>query len=227
MASRAGQDLRATRIHANLFLPYAIIKQYTGPIFNQQKEVLDAKQEVRRLREDLAALQAELAGASSNGGFTVLPPTTPDEGPRIVIGERKPDQPVPEGESFYQLLAAFGDMAPTTDENFYEYLIRLGIPYEELVASIEGVKASAATPTGPSRVLPEGLQNLPASEAIQKLLAIDKNLFSKLVSLRIKSGKVATNQDLEASFDRRKIDTKALQARPNELQTVFDFLTQH
>ena len=223
LASRAGQDLRATRILANMFLPYAIVKQYTGPIFNQQKEVLDAKEEIRRLREDLAALQAELAGASSNGGFTVLPPTTPDEGPRIVIGERKPDQPVPEGESFYQLLAAFGDMAPTTDENFYEYLIRLGIPYEELVASIEGVKASAATPTGPSRVLPEGLQNLPASEAIQKLLAIDKNLFSKLVSLRIKSGKVATNQDLEASFDRRKIDTKALQARPNELQTVFDF----
>jgi len=223
LASRAGQDLRATRILANMFLPYAIVKQYTGPIFNQQKEVLDAKEEVRRLREDLAALQAELAGTSSNGSFTVLPPTTPDEGPRIVIGERKPDQPAPEGESFYQLLAAFGDMAPTTDENFYEYLIRLGIPYEELVASIEGVKASAATPTGPSRVLPEGLQNLPASEAIQKLLAIDKNLFSKLVSLRIKSGKVATNQDLEASFERRKIDTKALQARPNELQTVFDF----
>ena len=223
LASRAGQDLRATRILANMFLPYAIVKQYTGPIFNQQKEVLDAKEEVRRLREDLAALQAELAGASSNGSFTVLPPTTPDEGPRIVIGERKPDQPAPEGESFYQLLAAFGDMAPTADENFYEYLIRLGIPYEELVASIEGVKASAATPTGPSRVLPEGLQNLPASEAIQKLLAIDKNLLSKLISLRIKSGKVATNQDLEASFERRKIDTKALQARPNELQTVFDF----
>lgn len=223
LASRAGQDLRAARINANLFLPYAIVKQYTGPIFNQQKEVLDAKEEIRRLREDLAALQAELAGTSSNGSFTVLPPTTPDEGPRIVIGERKPDQPAPEGESFYQLLAAFGDMAPTADENFYEYLIRLGIPYEELVASIEGVKASAATPTGPSRVLPEGLQNLPASEAIQKLLAIDKNLLSKLISLRIKSGKVATNQDLEASFERRKIDTKALQARPNELQTVFDF----
>lgn len=223
LASRAGQDLRATRIHANLFLPYAIVKQYTGPIFNQQKEVLDAKEEIRRLREDLAALQAELAGTSSNGSFTVLPPTTPDEGPRIVIGERKPDQPAPEGESFYQLLAAFGDMAPKSDENFYEYLIRLGIPYEELVASIEGIKASAATPTGPSKVLPEGLQNLPASEAIQKLLAIDKNLFSKLVSLRIKSGKVATNQDLEASFERSKIDTKALQARPNELQTVFDF----
>jgi hypothetical protein len=223
LASRAGQDLRAARINANLFLPYAIVKQYTGPIFNQQKEVLDAKEEIRRLREDLAALQAELAGTSSNGSFTVLPPTTPDEGPRIVIGERKPDQPAPEGESFYQLLAAFGDMAPTADENFYEYLIRLGIPYEELVASIEGVKASAATPTGPSRVLPEGLQNLPASEAIQKLLALDKNLLSKLISLRIKSGKVATNQDLEASFERRKIDTKALQARPNELQTVFDF----
>lgn len=223
MGTRAGQELRATRIYPNIALPYTIVKQYTGPIFNQQKEVLDAKEEVRRLREDLAALQAEWAGASSNGSFTVLPPTTPDEGPRIVIGERKPDQPAPEGESFYQLLAAFGDMAPTADENFYEYLIRLGIPYEELVASIEGVKASAATPTGPSRVLPEGLQNLPASEAIQKLLAIDKNLLSKLISLRIKSGKVATNQDLEASFERRKIDTKALQARPNELQTVFDF----
>lgn len=219
LATRAGQELRAIRTANGIFLPYNWERLYTGPISEQQEEALKYKQEVIQLKSELERLRDVLARDAGNG-ISIEVPAGAEATARIRVTPRPPEAPVPEGENFYQLLSLFGDLAPVEGENFADYLTRLGVPYDDVIAAIEGVKAASVSATGVSRIVPTNLRSLPASEAIRQLVNIDKNFFGKLVSLRLKSGGGATQAEVVAGLERKKTDTKA---RPLELQTVFDF----
>jgi hypothetical protein len=225
LGTRAGQDLRSMRMLASMFLPYEVAKLYTGPISEQQKAALANKEEVTNLLAEIEKLKATIAGLAIDEAVTkVLPPLTP----QVPATPRTPATPgipggvyVPPADSnFFKLLSAFGDLAPLENETFEAYLQRIGIPYDELMLALEDSRAAAV---GPEGVAPVDFKKLSASEAIEKLLAKDKNLFSKLVTLRLKTNRGSETAVVQENFTKRKADAPALKQRNQALQLVFDF----
>ena len=219
ISSEFGQNLRSARTNNALYLPYHWEGLYTGPIGSQQEELLRTKQEVIKARAEIERLLDIISGDAVDGIY-IKPPESPDDDAKIGVGDKPIKTPLPEGENFYELLSLFGDMSPTEGETFSDYLQRLGVNYDDVVSNLEGMKAASVSPAAVTKILPEGLKNLSAKEAIRKLVAIDKNFFGKLVALRIKSGGGTTEAQVAEGLDRKKLDVKD---RPAELQTVFDF----
>ena len=219
ISSEFGQNLRSARTNNALYLPYHWEGLYTGPIGSQQEELLRTKQEVIKARAEIERL-LDIIGRDTVGGIYIKLPESPDDDAKIGVGDKPIKTFPPEGENFYELLSLFGDMSPTEGETFSDYLQRLGVNYDDVVSNLEGMKAASVSPAAVTKILPEGLKNLSAKEAIRKLVAIDKNFFGKLVALRIKSGGGTTEAQVAEGLDRKKLDVKD---RPAELQTVFDF----
>lgn len=218
LGTRAGQDLRSLRTLASMFLPYEVAKLYTGPISEQQKAALANKEEVTNLLAEIEKLKGTIAGlAIEEAVGKIFPRPIPPGGPTgpggIYIAP-------PEDNNFFKLLSAFGDLAPLENETFEAYLQRIGIPYDELMLALEDSRAAAVGPDGVASV---DFKKLPASEAIEKLLAKDKNLFSKLVSLRLKTNRGSETAAVQENFTKRKADAPALKQRNQALQLVFDF----
>jgi DNA-directed RNA polymerase specialized sigma24 family protein len=218
LGTRAGQDLRSMRMLASMFLPYEVAKLYTGPISEQQKAALANKEEVTNLLAEIEKLKATIAGLAIDEAVTkVFPRPIPPGGPTRPGGIYITP---PEDNNFFKLLSAFGDLAPLENETFEAYLQRIGIPYDELMLALEDSRAAAV---GPEGVAPVDFKKLSASEAIEKLLAKDKNLFSKLVSLRLKTNRGSETTAVQENFTKRKADAPALKQRNQALQLVFDF----
>ena len=215
LGSETGQSLRAFRNTANLFLPFTMAELYTGPISEQQKAALANKEEVTTLQAEIEKLKATLAGLAIEEAVDTILPPIPTE-PRGPGGIYIP----PADNNFFKLLSAFGDLAPLENETFEAYLQRIGIPYDELMLALEDSRAAAV---GPEGVAPVDFKKLSASEAIEKLLAKDKNLFSKLVSLRLKTNRGSETAVVQENFTKRKADAPALKQRNQALQLVFDF----
>ena len=205
LGTKAGQDLRSLRTLASMFLPYEVAKLYTGPISEQQKTVLAHKEEVTNLLAEIEKLKGTIAGLAIEEAV-----------PKIIGGINLP----PADSNFFKLLSAFGDLAPLENETFEAYLQRVGIPYDELMLALEDSRAAAV---GPEGVAPVDFKKLSASEAIEKLLAKDKNLFSKLVTLRLKTNRGSETATVQENFKKRKADAPALKQRNQALQLVFDF----
>ena len=212
LGTRAGQDLRSMRTLASMFLPYEMAKLYTGPISDQQKSVLAHKEEVLNLLAEIEKLKATIAGLAIEDVVNKVFPPAPDRPGVSYV-------PKPE-DNFFRLLSAFGDLAPLDSETFETYLQRIGIPYDELMATLEDSRAAAVGPEGVATV---DFKKLSASEAIEKLLAKDKNLFSKLVGLRLKTNRGSDTTTVQENFTKRKADAPALKQRNQALQLVFDF----
>jgi len=211
LGTRAGQDLRSLRTLASMFLPYEVAKLYTGPISEQQKSALAHKEEVTNLLAEIEKLKATIAGLAIDEAVgKVLPPLKPGG----------VSYAPPADSNFFKLLSAFGDLAPLENETFEAYLQRIGIPYDELMLALEDSRAAAV---GPEGVAPVDFKKLSASEAIEKLLAKDKNLFSKLVALRLKTNRGSETAVVQENFTKRKADAPALKQRNQALQLVFDF----
>ena len=212
LGTRAGQDLRSMRMLASMFLPYEVAKLYTGPISEQQKAALANKEEVTTLLAEIEKLKGTIAGLAIEDAVNKVFPPKPDR--RGVSYAPKPE------DNFFKLLSAFGDLAPLENETFEAYLQRIGIPYDELMLALEDSRAAAV---GPEGVAPVDFKKLSASEAIEKLLAKDKNLFSKLVTLRLKTNRGSETTAVQENFTKRKADAPALKQRNQALQLVFDF----
>ena len=215
--SIAGRDLGGANIAADLLYPLKSSKMYTDPIFEKQKETLGSKDEVQQLLAEIQKLKSTIAGLSAQNSFNV------GERGGISIGQRPPTEAIPEGENFYKLLSVFGDMAPTEGEDFVSYLNRIGISYNDLIGSLEGIKAASVSPGGVNRVLPADLKAMSAADAIKALVKIDPNLFSKMVKLRVQAIGTSTNEELKTNFDIRKASPTARQEKVDALQGVFDF----
>ena len=215
--SIAGRDLGGANIAADLLYPLKSSKMYTDPIFEKQKETLGSKDEVQQLLAEIQKLKSTIAGLSAQNSFNV------GEKGGISIGQRPPTEAIPEGENFYKLLSVFGDMAPTEGEDFVSYLNRIGISYNDLIGSLEGIKAASVSPGGVNRVLPADLKAMSAVDAIKALVKIDPNLFSKMVKLRVQAIGTSTNEELKTNFDIRKASPTARQEKVDALQGVFDF----
>ena len=213
----AGRDLGGFNILADLLYPLKSAKMYTDPVFEKQKETLGSKDEVQQLLAEIQKLKSTIAGLSADNSFNV------GERGGISIGQRPPTEVIPEGENFYKLLSVFGDMAPTEGEDFISYLNRIGISYNDLIGSLEGIKAASVSPGGVDRVLPVDLKAMSATDAIKALIKIDPNLFSKMVKLRVQAIGTSTNEDLKINFDIRKASPNARQEKIDALQGVFDF----
>jgi hypothetical protein len=210
LGTRAGQDLRSMRMLASMFLPYEVAKLYTGPISEQQKAALASKEEVTNLLAEIEKLKGTIAGLAIDDAVGKVLPELRTGGVFVAL----PDT------NFFKLLSAFGDLAPLENETFEAYLQRIGIPYDELMLALEDSRAAAV---GPEGVAPVDFKKLSASEAIEKLLAKDKNLFSKLVSLRLKTNRGSETTAVQENFTKRKADVPALKQRNQALQLVFDF----
>jgi DNA-directed RNA polymerase specialized sigma24 family protein len=210
LGTRAGQDLRSMRMLASMFLPYEVAKLYTGPISEQQKAALANKEEVTNLLAEIEKLKGTIAGLAIDDAVGKVLPELRTGGVFVA----------PPDTNFFKLLSAFGDLAPLEKETFEAYLQRIGIPYDELMLALEDSRAAAV---GPEGVAPVDFKKLSASEAIEKLLAKDKNLFSKLVSLRLKTNRGSETTVVQENFTKRKADAPALKQRNQALQLVFDF----
>jgi len=210
LGTRAGQDLRSMRMLASMFLPYEVAKLYTGPISEQQKAALANKEEVTNLLAEIEKLKGTIAGLAIDDAVGKVLPELRTGGVFVA----------PPDTNFFKLLSAFGDLAPLENETFEAYLQRIGIPYDELMLALEDSRAAAV---GPEGVAPVDFKKLSASEAIEKLLAKDKNLFSKLVSLRLKTNRGSETTAVQENFTKRKADAPALKQRNQALQLVFDF----
>lgn len=210
LGTRAGQDLRSMRMLASMFLPYEVAKLYTGPISEQQKAALASKEEVTNLLAEIEKLKGTIAGLAIDDAVGKVLPELRTGGVFVA----------PPDTNFFKLLSAFGDLAPLENETFEAYLQRIGIPYDELMLALEDSRAAAV---GPEGVAPVNFKKLSASEAIEKLLAKDKNLFSKLVSLRLKTNRGSETTAVQENFAKRKADAPALKQRNQALQLVFDF----
>jgi len=210
LGTRAGQDLRSMRMLASMFLPYEVAKLYTGPISEQQKAALANKEEVTNLLAEIEKLKGTIAGLAIDGAVEKVLPELRTGGVFVA----------PPDTNFFKLLSAFGDLAPLENETFEAYLQRIGIPYDELMLALEDSRAAAV---GPEGVAPVDFKKLSASEAIEKLLAKDKNLFSKLVALRLKTNRGSETAAVQENFTKRKADAPALKQRNQALQLVFDF----
>lgn len=210
LGTRAGQDLRSMRTLASMFLPYEMAKLYTGPISDQQKSALAHKEEVLNLLAEIEKLKGTIAGLAVEEAVGKLPKLPIFNGGYTPLAD----------DNFFKLLSAFGDLAPLDSETFETYLQRIGIPYDELMATLEDSRAAAVGPEGVATV---DFKKLSASEAIEKLLAKDKNLFSKLVGLRLKTNRGSDTTAVQENFTKRKADAPALKQRNQALQLVFDF----
>jgi len=196
--SASGQDLQAGRVFANLFTPEQMVNVYTKPIKDAQKKLLEANSEIQKLKALIQQLKNELA--------------TKAVGKVIIIQAPEPES------KFYDFLGLFGDIEPTEQESFQEYLTRIGIDYPALMVALETSITASVDPTTNANPLPKDFRNLNAREAIKQLVALDKNFFSKLVNLRAKTGAVATTAEVA-----RAQTNKSRKSRPLELQMIFDF----
>jgi len=202
--SASGQDLQAGRVFANLFTPEQMVNVYTKPIKDAQKKLLAANAEIIRLRALIQELKNELAAKAVRKGIGVIATPGPED-------------------KFYEFLALFGDLEPNEQESFQEYLTRIGIDYPALMAELETKITASVDPTTKASPLPKDLRNLNAREAIRQLVGLDKNFFSKLVNLRIKTGAVATTAEVATAQINKGRSQVSRKSRPIELQTVFDF----
>ena len=201
--SSSGQDLQAGRVFANLFTPEQMIRVYKKPIADAQKKLLAANAEIQKLKALIQQLKNELAAKAV--------------GKVIIIKAPEPES------KFYDFLGLFGDLEPNEQESFQEYLTRIGIDYPALMAELEMKITASVDPTTKASPLPKDLRNLNAREAIKQLVGLDKNFFSKLVNLRIKTGAVATTAEVATAQTNKGRSKVSRGNRPIELQMVFDF----
>ena len=201
--SSSGQDLQAGRVFANLFTPEQMIRVYRKPIADAQKKLLAANAEIQKLKALIQQLKNELA-AKAVGKVVII------------------KAPEPESK-FYDFLGLFGDLEPNEQESFQEYLTRIGIDYPALMAELETTITASVDPVTKNSPLPKDLRNLNAREAIKQLVGLDKNFFSKLVNLRVKTGAVATTAEVATAQTNKGRSQVSRKSRPIELQMVFDF----
>lgn len=201
--SSSGQDLQAGRVFANLFTPEQMVRVYTKPIADAQKKLLAANAEIQKLKALIQQLKNELA-AKAVGKVVII------------------KAPEPESK-FYDFLGLFGDLEPNEQESFQEYLTRIGIDYPALMAELETTITASVDPVTKNSPLPKDLRNLNAREAIKQLVGLDKNFFSKLVNLRVKTGAVATTAEVATAQTNKGRSQVSRKSRPIELQMVFDF----
>ena len=203
--SSSGQDLQAGRVFANLFSPEQMEKAYTKPIEDAQKKLLGANSEIIKLKALIKELKNELATKAVDKGLGVIATPEPEK-------------------KFYDLLGLFGDMEPGEQENFDQYLTRLGVDYAALMAALERTITASVDPVSNANPLPQNFRNLNAREAIKQLVALDKNFFSKLVNLRMKTGATATEAEV-ATAQANKSNTPAdKEKRKADAKTASDFL---
>jgi hypothetical protein len=204
--SSSGQDLQAGRVFANLFSPEQMEKAYTKPIEDAQKKLLGANSEIIKLKALIKELKNELATKAVDKGLGVIATTEPEK-------------------KFYDLLSLFGVMEPGEQESFDQYLTRLGVDYAALMAALERTITASVDPVSNANPLPQNFRNLNAREAIKQLVALDKNFFSKLVNLRLKTGATATEAEV-ATAQANKSNTPAdKEKRKADAKTASDFLS--
>lgn len=203
--SASGQDLQAGRVFANLFSPEQMERVYTKPIEEAQKKLLSANAEIVKLKALIKELKNELATKAVDNGMRII--ATP-----------KPEN------KFYDLLALFGDMEPNEQESFDQYLTRLGVDYAALMAALERTITASVDPVTNANPLPQNFRNLNAREAIKQLVALDKNFFSKLVNLRVKTGASATEAQVAQAQNNKDNSPAAKEKRQAEVKPVIDFL---
>lgn len=201
--SSSGQDLQAGRVFANLFTPEQMVRVYTKPIADAQKKLLAANAEIQKLKALIQQLKNELA-AKAVGKVVII------------------KAPEPESK-FYDFLGLFGDLEPNEQESFQEYLTRIGIDYPALMAELETTITASVDPVTKNSPLPKDFRNLNAREAIKQLVGLDKNFFSKLVNLRVKTGAVAITAEVATAQTNKGRSQVSRKSRPIELQMVFDF----
>ena len=201
--SSSGQDLQAGRVFANLFTPEQMVRVYTKPIADAQKKLLAANAEIQKLKALIQQLKNELA-AKAVGKVVII------------------KAPEPESK-FYDFLGLFGDLEPNEQESFQEYLTRIGIDYPALMAELETTITASVDPVTKNSPLPKNFRKLNAREAIKQLVGLDKNFFSKLVNLRVKTGAVATTAEVATAQTNKGRSQVSRKSRPIELQMVFDF----
>ncbi|NBR97260.1 MAG: hypothetical protein EBT48_06630, partial [Verrucomicrobia bacterium] len=202
--SETGQDLQAARVFANLFSPEEMVRVYTKPIRDVQKKLLEANEEVQRLKALIKTLKEELAAESLKRGIRVAVPETPET-------------------KFYEFLSLFGDMEPLENETFGEYLKRLGIDYSALLTELEKPITASVDPKTNENPISGNFRDLDAREAIRRLVGIDKNFFSKLVALRVRTGTFATSEQVGQTQEAKRKSKVSKENRAIELQMVFDF----
>lgn len=203
--SSSGQDLQAGRVFANLFSPEQMEKAYTKPIEDAQKKLLGANAEILKLKALIKELKDELATKAIDKGLGIIATPEPEK-------------------KFYDLLGLFGDMEPNEQESFDQYLTRLGVDYAALMAALERTITASVDPVTNANPIPQNFRNLNAREAIKQLIALDKNFFSKLVNLRVKTGATATEAEV-ATAQANKSNTPAdKEKRKADAKTVSDFL---
>ena len=205
LLSASGQDLQAGRVFANLFTPEQMVRIYTKPISDAQKKLLASNQEVERLKAMIKALKEELASKAVDNAV---------KGINIPLG--------PE-DKFYNFVGLFGDVEPSENESFQEYLNRMGIDYASLLGELEGPITASVDPKTNENPLPKNLRELNAREAVRRLVALDKNFFSKLIALRLKTGQTATQAQVATAQENKKRSRVSRENRPIEMQMVFDF----
>jgi DNA-directed RNA polymerase specialized sigma24 family protein len=203
--SSSGQDLQAGRVFANLFSPEQMEKAYTKPIEDAQKKLLGANSEIIKLKALIKELKNELATKAVDKGLGVIATPEPEK-------------------KFYDLLSLFGVMEPGEQESFDQYLTRLGVDYAALMAALERTITASVDPVSNANPLPQNFRNLNAREAIKQLVALDKNFFSKLVNLRLKTGATSTEAEV-ATAQAKKSNTPAdKEKRKADAKTASDFL---
>lgn len=202
--SSSGQDLQAGRVFANLFSPEQMEKAYTKPIEDAQKKLLGANSEIIKLKALIKELKNELATKAIDKGLGVIATPEPEK-------------------KFYDLFGLFGDMEPNEQESFDQYLTRLGVDYAALMAALERTITASVDPVTNANPLPQNFRNLNAREAIKQLATLDKNFFSKLVNLRLKTGATATEAEV-ATAQANKSNTPAdKEKRKADAKTASDF----
>ena len=204
ITSATGQELQSASLWSELATPEIAIKTYTKPISDQQKETLGNNPEVKKLKAEIEALKAELE--------------------KQAIDKAIEKVPAPKGvRNVYDFLSAFGDLEPLDGENFQDYLNRIGVPYEDLMSALETNITASVDPVKKTSPVPANIKSMPANEAIATLLGLDKNLFGKLVGIRLKTGRVATTAQIAQAQQAKRNSPKARAKQAEMLQTVFDF----
>jgi hypothetical protein len=202
--SLSGQDLQSANLWGALASPEVAVKAYTKSIAEEQKTKLAMNAEVKRLKAEIIALKDQLA--------------------KQAIDNATKKVPVPRGiGNVYDFLSAFGDLEPLDGENFQDYLNRIGVPYEDLMSALESKITASVDPIKKTSPVPANIKSMPANEAIAILLGMDKNLFGKLVGIRLKNGRVATTEEVARAQQAKRTSKVGRAKQANMLQMVFDF----
>lgn len=202
--SESGQSLQSGNLWSALATPEVAVKTYTKPITDQQKAALENNAEVKKLKAEIEALKSELEKQAVDKAIEKVP--------------------APKGvRNVYDFLSAFGDLEPLDGENFQDYLNRIGVPYEDLMSALETNITASVDPVNKTSPVPANIKSMPANEAIATLLGLDKNLFGKLVGIRLKTGRVATTAQIAQAQQAKRNSPKARAKQAEMLQTVFDF----